>query len=161
VIGNLLVQLFPLFDPSMPNMFPSFLATSLLGQLSIIHFLLGIGQGDLLFGLLFALTHFQKLCCSMGCFPSYIFHSVVDDIHINTIFIILSAFEHFVFHLVFVRFVVQLCKCSAWLPFGLPFGFFPWCTIRLLSPFIVKGLTSFPQNSLREELIWGIRHWRQ
>lgn len=85
VIGNLLFQLFPLFDPSMPNMFPSFLATSLLGQLSIIHFLLGIGQGDLLVGLLFVLTHFQKLWCSMGCFPSYIFHSLVDDIHIKTI----------------------------------------------------------------------------
>jgi hypothetical protein len=42
-------------------MFPSFLATSLLGQLTIIHSLLGIGQGDLLVGLLFALTHFQKL----------------------------------------------------------------------------------------------------
>ncbi len=50
----------------------------------------------------------------------------IDNTHIiGLTFIVRFAIEHFVFQLTSMGFVVQPCKCLAWLSFDLPFGFSP------------------------------------
>jgi hypothetical protein len=43
---------------------------------------MGTRQGDLLGGALFTLTHFRALHSTTNHFPSYIFPSITNDIHI-------------------------------------------------------------------------------
>jgi hypothetical protein len=82
----------------MLSKFPFFQPSSLLGNLSIIHFLKGICQGDLFNGPLFTLAHFCALWCYVGIFPFCIFSSFIDDIHIiGLVFIICFVYNHFYF----------------------------------------------------------------
>jgi hypothetical protein len=87
---------------------------------------MGIHQGDRLGGALFALTHFRALCFTTSHFPSYLFPSVVDDIHIiGPLSIGSRAHEYFQIKLHVIGLFIQLEKCIAWSPFGLPSNFNP------------------------------------
>jgi hypothetical protein len=48
----------------------------------VIPFTMGIHQGDPLKGALFTLAHFKTLCYIARCFPSCLFSSIVNNIHI-------------------------------------------------------------------------------
>jgi hypothetical protein len=92
-----------------------------LGEFFVIHFFVGRCQGDLFIKSFFAMAHFHALWWSVTFFPSCIFHPLNGDIHIICpIFVIPLIFEHFVFYLAFVGFVVQPCKCMPCSPCGLP-----------------------------------------
>jgi hypothetical protein len=52
------------------------------GDVTFIPFAMGTHQGDLLGRALFALAHFKALCSITSHFPSCLFPSIVDDIHI-------------------------------------------------------------------------------
>jgi hypothetical protein len=57
---------------------------------------MGIRQGDPLGGALFALAHFRILCFITSHFPSSLFPSIVDHIHIiGPPSIVSSTYEHF------------------------------------------------------------------
>jgi hypothetical protein len=66
------------------------------------------------------------LCCSLEVFPSYLFLFLAVDTHIfNLAHVISFAFDNFVSQLTSMGLFVQPCKCSSWVPFGLPLGFVP------------------------------------
>jgi hypothetical protein len=52
------------------------------GDVTIIPSAMGTHQGDPLGGALFALTHLKALRSKTNHFPSYLFPSITDDIHI-------------------------------------------------------------------------------
>jgi hypothetical protein len=57
---------------------------------------MGIHQGELLGGALFVLAHFRALRSTINHFPSCLFPSIVDDIHIiDPLSIVSSTYEHF------------------------------------------------------------------
>jgi hypothetical protein len=65
-------------------------------DLKVIFFAMGTCQGVLLGGALFALSHLKVLCSIVNHFTSYLFSSIIDDIHIiGPHFIVTSAYEHF------------------------------------------------------------------
>jgi hypothetical protein len=51
-------------------------------NVTIIPSTMGTHQGDSLKGPLFVLTHFKTLHSATNCFLSYLFPSIIDDIHI-------------------------------------------------------------------------------
>jgi hypothetical protein len=62
----------------------------------MIPFAMGTHQNDPLGGALFILTHFKALRSIINIFPSCLFPSIVNDIHIiGALFIVLSTYEHF------------------------------------------------------------------
>jgi len=66
------------------------------GNVIVIPSTMGTRQGDSLGGALFALTHFRALHSIVSHFPSYLFSSIANDIHIMPPpSIVLSAYEHF------------------------------------------------------------------
>ncbi len=74
---------------------------------------MGTYQGDPLGGTLFSLTHFRALHSIVS--HSYLFPSIVNDIHIiDPSLIISSAYEHFQTKLRAICFSIQLLKCVTW-----------------------------------------------
>jgi hypothetical protein len=66
------------------------------GNVIVILSAMGTCQGDFLGGILFTLAHFKALCCTVSHFPSCLFSSIADDIHIiDPPFIGAFASEHF------------------------------------------------------------------
>jgi hypothetical protein len=66
------------------------------GDVIVIPSTMGIYQGDPLGGALFTLAHFSTLRSITNCFPSCVFPSIIDSIHIiNPPSIISSTYEHF------------------------------------------------------------------
>jgi hypothetical protein len=90
------------------------------GYVLIIPSTMGTCQGDLLGGALFTLVHFRALRSTTSHFPSCLFPSIVDDIHIICpSFIISSTYEHFQTELCAIVLSIQPHKCVAWSPFCL------------------------------------------
>jgi len=66
------------------------------GDVIVIPSIMGTCQGDPLGGALFALIDLKKLYFTFNHFPSYLFPSIIDDIHIiDPLSIISSTYEHF------------------------------------------------------------------
>jgi hypothetical protein len=66
------------------------------GDVIVVPSTMGIHQRDFLGGALFALTHFRALHSIASHFPSYLFWSIANDIHIIAPpSIVLFAYEHF------------------------------------------------------------------
>jgi hypothetical protein len=85
---------------------------------------MGIQQGDLLRGALFALAHFRALCSTTSHFPSCLFPSILNDTHIiNPLSIVSSAYEHFQTEFLTISFSIQLQKCITWSFFVMPLHF--------------------------------------
>jgi hypothetical protein len=85
---------------------------------------MGTRQGDPLGGALFALIHFRVLHSIDNHFPSCLFQSITDDIHIiGPPSIVSFAYEHFKTKLCAIGLSIQLHKCVAWSPFDLPPNF--------------------------------------
>jgi hypothetical protein len=75
---------------------------------------MGTRQGDALGGALFVLTHFRALCFIINHFPSCLFPSITDDIHIIGPFSIISyVYEHFQIELHTLGLSIQPHKCVA------------------------------------------------
>jgi hypothetical protein len=73
---------------------------------------------DPLGGALFILAHFKALCFITSHFPSYLFPSITNDIHIICPPLIASfAYEHFETKFCAICLFIQLQKCVAWSPF--------------------------------------------
>jgi len=91
------------------------------GDVTIIPFAMEIHQSDPLGGALFTLAHFKVLCSITTHFPSCLFPSIANDTHIiSPPSIISSAYEHFQTELCAIGLFIQLKKCVAWSPCGLP-----------------------------------------
>jgi len=66
------------------------------GDVIVIPSTMGTCQGDPLGGALFVLVHLKALHSTFNHFPSYLFPSIIDDIHIiDPLSIISSTYEHF------------------------------------------------------------------
>jgi hypothetical protein len=66
------------------------------GDVIVIPSIMGTCQGDPLGGALCALVHLKTLHFTFNHFPSYLFPSIIDDIHIiDPPSIISSTYEHF------------------------------------------------------------------
>jgi hypothetical protein len=66
------------------------------GDVTIIPSTMGTCQSDPLGGALFALAHFRVLCSTTSHFPSCLFPSIANDIHIiGPPSIVSSTYEHF------------------------------------------------------------------
>jgi hypothetical protein len=75
----------------------------------VIPFVIGTRQNDLLEGALFILAHLKALHFITSHFPSYLFSSIADDIHIiNPPSIVSFAYEHFHIELCVISFSIQL-----------------------------------------------------
>jgi hypothetical protein len=86
----------------------------------VILFAMRTCQGDPLGRALFALTHFKALRFIASDFPSCLFLSIIDDIHIiGPFFTISFAYEHFQTKLHAIGLSIQLHKCVAWSPSSL------------------------------------------
>jgi hypothetical protein len=69
---------------------------------------IGMGEGNPRTKPLFALAHFHALRCSFGVFPSYLFPSLANGIHILGLVSIVSfVFDHFISQLMSMGLVVQ------------------------------------------------------
>jgi hypothetical protein len=86
----------------------------------IIESSLGKRQGDPLRGLLFVLAHYQTFLKIIMRAPSYIFPSLMDDIHIvGPMSEIIHAFDHLLTQLTLVGLRVKVSKCKFWSPLGI------------------------------------------
>jgi hypothetical protein len=75
-------------------------------------------------GTLFDLAHFRALHSIINHFPSYLFPSIIDDIHIiGPPFIVSFTYEHFQTEFHVIGFFIQLQKCVTWSPSYLPPNF--------------------------------------
>jgi hypothetical protein len=80
------------------------------GNVTMIIFAMGTHQGDPLGGALF---HFEALCSTTSLYPSCLFPSIVNDIHIiRALFIILFTYEHFQIELYAIGLYIQFHKCN-------------------------------------------------
>jgi hypothetical protein len=94
------------------------------GDVIVIPFAMGIHQGDPLGRALYALAHFRALCSTTNHFPSCLFLSIADDIHIiGPLSIVSCAYEHFKIQFRAIGFYIQPHKCVVWSSFGLSFDF--------------------------------------
>jgi hypothetical protein len=94
------------------------------GDVIVIPSAMGTFQGDPLGGALFGLAHFRALYSTTNHFPSHLFPSIVDDIHIiSPPSIVSSTYEHFQIELRVIGLSIQPHKCVAWSPFSLPQDF--------------------------------------
>jgi hypothetical protein len=76
---------------------------------------------------LFVSAHFKALHSIASLFPSCLFPSIVDDIHsIGPLSIVSFTYEHFQTELRAIGLSIQLQKCVAWSPYGLPSDFNIW-----------------------------------
>jgi hypothetical protein len=84
-------------------------------DVTMIPFAMETHQGDPLGMVLFTLTHFRALCFISSCFPSYLFPSITNDMHIiGPHSIISSTYEHFQIKFHVIGFFIQPQKCVAW-----------------------------------------------
>ncbi len=73
-------------------------------EATVISFAMGTRQGDLLKKTLFVLVHFKILCSTSNHFPSCLFPSIINDIHvISLLSIVSSTYDHF---------QIELCEIS-------------------------------------------------
>jgi hypothetical protein len=122
VIGGDILRLIPFVHAFYAFEFPLFY--NLEGDITIIPFVMGIRQCDLLGGALFPLTHFRALCSTTSHFPSCLFPSIIDDTQIiGPLSIVSSTYEHFQIELCVIGFFIQPQKCVAWSPFDLQLDF--------------------------------------
>jgi hypothetical protein len=105
VIGGDIIQLIPFVSAFE---FPFFYShCNLEDDVTIIPFAMGIHQGELLGGALFVLAHFRALRSTINHFPSCLFPSIVNDIHIiSPLSIVSSTYEHF---------QIELCAMSLYI----------------------------------------------
>jgi hypothetical protein len=90
-------------------------------NLTIIPSAMKTYQGNLLGGALFALVQFRALHSTTSNFPSCLFPSIVDDIHIISPFsIVSSAYEHFQTELHAIGLSIHPSKCVTWSSSSLP-----------------------------------------
>jgi hypothetical protein len=117
---------------------------------------MGIRQGDLLGGVLFVLTHFKALHSIVNHFPSCLFPSIIDNIHIiGPLSIVSSAYKHF--H-------IELCAiCIAWSLSNLPLDFntpsqftTPFEGIKILG--VLLSIITFTSSFIKETLQKDARH---
>jgi hypothetical protein len=97
-IGEDIIQFIPFVCPFYAFESPLFYNhRSHEGDVTIIPFAMGTHiQGDPLGRALFVLAHFKVLCSIASHFPSCLFLSIVNDIHITGPYLIISsAYEHF------------------------------------------------------------------
>jgi hypothetical protein len=83
VIGEDIIELIPFICAFYAFEFPLFYSHCN-RECDVIIFpsTMGTRQSDLLEMALFTLVHFKALCSIANCFPSCLFPSIVDDIHI-------------------------------------------------------------------------------
>jgi len=85
---------------------------------------MGTCQGDSLERALFALADFRILSSTASHFPSYLFSSIANDIHIIAALSIVSfTYEHFQTELHAIGFFIQPHKCVTWSPSSLMSNF--------------------------------------
>jgi hypothetical protein len=90
------------------------------GEVMVIPSTMGTHQGDPLGGALFALVHFRVLCSIASHFPSCLFPSITDDIHIiNPPSIVSSTYEHFQTQPHEIDLLIKPKKCATWFPYGM------------------------------------------
>jgi hypothetical protein len=71
--------------------------------------IMGTHQNDPMGGALFTLTHFKTLHSTTSHFPSYLFSSIIDHIHIISSPSIMSyTYEHFQIELHAINLIIQL-----------------------------------------------------
>ncbi len=86
----------------------------------IIESSLGTRQCDSLKGPLFTLAHYWALLETITWASSYIFPSLLDNIHIvEPMSEITHAFEHLLTQLAFVGLKVKVSKCKLWSPLNI------------------------------------------
>jgi hypothetical protein len=115
-------------------------------------------------GALFALAHFRALCSIASHFPSCLFPSIVDDIHIlNPPSIVSFAYEHFQIELRAISLSIQPQKCVAWSSSGLPPNFntqsqftTPFEGIKILG--VPLGTITFTSSFIKEALQQDVQH---
>ncbi len=129
----------------------------------VIPFVMGTHQGDPLGRTLFALTHFRALHSIANHFPSCLFPSIVDDIHIITPPFIVSTYEHFQIELYVIGFSIHPHKCVAWSPsslspnFNTPSQFTTSSKgIRILG--VSLGISSFTSSFIKYAMLEDVQH---
>jgi hypothetical protein len=89
-------------------------------EVTIIESCLGMRQGGLLKGPLFALAHYQTFLKTIAHAPNYIFPSFANDTHIvGPMSEITCAFDHLLTQLALVGLRVKVSKCKLWSPLGI------------------------------------------
>jgi hypothetical protein len=113
---------------------------------------------------LFVLAHLRALHSIVNFFPSCLFRSITDDIHIiGPLSIVLFTYEHFQIELRAIGLSIQPYKCVTWSPSGLPFDFnTPSQFTTLLKGIRVLGVplgtSSFTLSFIKYALVKDVHH---
>ncbi len=115
-------------------------------------------------GALFLLAHFRTLCSTISHFPSCLFPSIADDIHmISPLSIVSCTYEHFQIEFHVMSLCIQPYKCVAWSPFGLSPNFntpshftTPFEGIRILE--VPLGTLTFTSSFVKDALQEDVQH---
>jgi hypothetical protein len=131
VVGGDIIQLIPFVYAFYVFELPLFYSHhNCYGNVMVIPFSINTYQYDPLGGALFTFIRFRALHSTTSHFPSYLFPSTTNDIHvINPPSIVSFAYEHFHTELHAIGFSVQFLKCVTWSPFGLRFNFEPYFSL--------------------------------
>ncbi len=171
VVGGDIIQFIPFvcaFYAFESSMFYSYCSHE--GDIIIIPSAMGICQGDPLGGLgggggaLLVLAHFRALCSKISYFPSCLFPSIANDIHIiGPLSIISYAYEHFRTKLHVIGLSIQLQKCVTWSPstllpnFNTPSQFTTSSKgIRVLG--VPLGTLIFTSSFIKNALLKDVQH---
>jgi hypothetical protein len=124
-MGGDIIQLIPFVCAFYAFEFPLFYShCNCEGDVIIIPFAMGTRQGDLLEKTLFTLAHFRALHFIVSHFPSCLFPSIANNIHIiGPPSIVSFIYKHVHIELRAIGVSIQLKKCIAWSPFSLPLNF--------------------------------------
>jgi hypothetical protein len=102
------------------------------------------------------------LCCYLNNFFLVSFFPCVNNTHIfSPAHVVPLAFNHFTSELAYVQLAIQLCKCSCWAPFNLPFKFtlpFNFCYIIKNILCVLFGFGFFSSLFLQEVLNDDVHH---